>query len=40
MNTNAGVRKLTKVGDVIGLRTGWFDKDLLVNRFEFAGMVD
>ena len=33
MNTNAGVRKLTKVRDVIGFGTGWFDEDLLVNIF-------
>ena len=40
MNTNAGVRKLTKVGDVIGFGTGWFDEDLLVNIFGFAGVAD
>ena len=40
MNTNAGVRRLTKVGDVIGFGTGWFDEDLLVNIFGFAGVAD
>ena len=40
MNMNAGVRKLIKVGDVIGFGTRWFDEDLLVNIFGFAGVVD
>ena len=39
-NMNAGNRKLTKVGEVIGFGTGWFDEDLLVNIFRFAGVVD
>ena len=39
MNMNAGNRKLTKARDVIVFRTGWFDEDLLVNIFGFAGMA-